>query len=570
MSSPEVAAVLIADFTIAGLAPFFAGGEPPIVKAAVAPFDQVVPLLLDGSAECWKAQPEIAVVWTRPQAAIKSFARVLDHERVTMDDLLGEVDRFADCLRTASTRVGALIVPTWTWPNHDRGLGVLNLDPEVGPAYHLMRMNIHLADTVAHDPAIHVLDAARWVGQAGPDASSPKLWHLGKIAFGPQVFRHAAADIKAAIRAMKGDARKVVILDLDDTLWGGVVGDVGWEALNLGGHQPIGEAFTAFQRALKRLTNRGVLLAIVSKNTEAIALEALDRHPEMVLRRNDFAGWRINWDDKVHNIIALSSDLKLGLESVVFIDDNPAERSRVREALPAVFVPEWPTDKLLYEQALTALTCFDTVTLSTEDRARTRMYVSERERDAVKGSVQSIEEYLALLGLKVEAEPLNGSNAVRAIQLLNKTNQMNLATRRFTEAQYLQWASADTHRVLVFRVSDRFDDYGLTGLASLAIEESECQVVDFVLSCRVMGRGVEQTMLHALVEQARSLGLGRLLAVFSPTPRNGPCKAFFDERSGFVRSADGVRYTWDLKNPYPPPKHVELRSLFGTRVSAEP
>jgi FkbH-like protein len=306
------------------------------------------------------------------------------------------------------------------------------------------------------------------------------------------------------------------------------------------------------------LTNRGVLLAIVSKNTEEIALEAVDRHPEMVLRRDDFVAWRINWDDKVQNTIALVSELRLGLESVVFIDDNPAERARVREGLPQVLVPEWPEDKLLYEQALTELTCFDTVALSTEDRSRTRTYVSERERTAARQSAQSVEEYLALLGLRVDVEPLTRSNSLRAVQLLNKTNQMNLATRRFTEAQYLQWASAETNHVFVYHVRDRFDNYGLTGVASLCVNGTDGQVLDFVLSCRVMGRGVEQTMLYALAEEGRRLGLTRLVASYMPTPRNGPCKAFFDEASGFDRSDDGLHYGWDFSRQYLAPAHVEV------------
>jgi FkbH-like protein len=561
-----VPALLISDFTIGALASFLSSAEPPVVAAVPAPFDQVVPVLLDGTADCWRGSPEIAVVWTRPNVAIPAFARVLNFERIPVSELLAEVDRFVECLRLAAARVRALLVPTWTWPSYDRGLGVLSFDPELGPAYLLARMNLRLAEAVAGDARIRVLDAGRWVAQAGADASSPKLWHLGKIAFGPDVFKSAAADIKAAVSALAGLARKLVVVDLDDTLWGGVVGDVGWQGLNLGGHHAIGEAFTAFQRALKRLSMRGVVLAIVSKNTEHLALEAIDCHPEMVLRRQDFVGWRINWDDKVQNIVSLASELNLGLESVVFIDDNPAERARVRAALPQVLVPEWPADKLLYAQALAELTCFDTWSMADEDRVRTRMYVSERERNLAKGAAQSIEQYLGSLGLKVNAQRLGPSTLPRATQLLNKTNQMNLTTRRLTEAQYLEWSASDSHHVLVFRVVDRFDDYGLTGIASLAVNGRRGAVSDFVLSCRVMGRGVEETMLHALAEYGRSCGLTELVATYIETPRNAPCKAFFDERSGFTRSDERSEYVWDLTRAYPGPAHVDadLSSVIGT------
>jgi FkbH-like protein len=561
MTKDPVRCLLIADSTIDGLAPFLAAeADAPPIQTQVAPFGQVTPVLLDGDLACWRFEPEVAVVWTRPQAAIPSFARLLACERVNPEDLLAEVDRFAEQLRVAARRVRALFVPTWTWPAHDRGLGLLNLDVTVGSAYHLMRMNARLAEAVRADRNIHLLDAGRWLALGGPAACNPKLWFLGKIAFGPEVFKHAAADIKAAVRALKGLARKLVVLDLDDTLWGGVVGDIGWENLKLGGHDHLGEAFRAFQRALQALTNRGVVLGIVSKNTEAVALEAIDRHPEMVLRRRHFAGWRINWQDKAQNLIDLTAELNLGLEAVVFIDDNPAERARVREALPQVLVPEWPADKLLYEKALGELTCFDAPTLSAEDQARTRMYAAERERNAARSSAQSVEEYLASLALEVTVERLAPANLARAAQLLNKTNQMNLTTRRLTEGQLLAWAQAEGQFTHVFRVRDRFDDYGLTGIASLKREGGTAILADFVLSCRVLGRGVEQVMLSTMAECARSVGSRRLVAHYLPTERNGPCKSFFDDHSGFARLGESG-YVWELSRAYPAPGHVTVRHV---------
>jgi FkbH-like protein len=552
--------LLIADFTVSGLAGFLGLDEPPpALDATTAPFDQVVPTLLDEHAECWESNPSLALVWTRPQTIAKTFARVLNHERVPPNAVRAEVDQFVETLRMAARRVAAVFVPTWTWPSYDRGLGVLNMDPTIGPTYFLSKMNTWLAEAAADDSAIHVLDAGRWVAQAGALASHPKLWHLGKIAFGPEVFKHAASDIKAAVRALEGAARKLVVVDLDDTLWGGVVGDIGWQNLDLGGHSPAGEAFTAFQRALKRLTSRGIVLAIVSKNTESLALEAIDSHPEQVLRRNDFVGWRINWDDKARNIVSLVSELNLGLDSVVYIDDNPAERARIRQALPQVLVPDWPADKMVYEQALAELTCFDGIALSEEDRARTRMYVAERQRHDAEQSAQSIEAYLLSLGLAVTVERLGPTNIVRAAQLLNKTNQMNLSTRRLSEVQFLEWAASTDHHVFVFRVRDRFEDYGLTGIASMTIEESQAMIADFVLSCRVIGRGVEETMLHVLVDQARSLGLRQLLARYDATPRNGPCRRFFDEKSGLSRNTDDLLFSWDLARPYSAPDYIAVR-----------
>jgi FkbH-like protein len=564
MNTAPADCLLIADFTVSGLVPFLrAAQEPPVLAAEVAPFDQVRSILLDASAPTWQSNPQMALVWTRPQAAIGPFGRFLQAEPVPTLEILEEVDRFAQCLRTAASRVGALFVASWTMPAYQRGLGLLNLDSQVGPAYQLLRMNARLIEAVAGDRNIHVLDAGRWVALAGQVACSPKLWHLSKIAFGPEVFKHAAADIKAAVRALKGQTRKLVVLDLDDTLWGGIVGDVGWENLKLGGHDPVGEAFQAFQRSLKALSRRGIALGVVSKNSEAIALEAIDRHPEMILRRDDFAAWRINWQDKVQNLVELVADVNVGLDAVVFIDDNPAERGRVREALPEVLVPDWPPDKLLYQRALEELTCFDSIAISNEDRRRSRTYAAERQRREAARAIPSVEEYLQSLGLKVIVERLGPANLVRAAQLLNKTNQMNLATRRMTEAQFLAWAQGAANHAFVFRVADRFDDYGLTGIATLSVVDGVGRVADFVLSCRVLGRGVEHTMLHVLAQCGQTEGARQLLVIPIPTSRNAPCLSFFGEQSGLVRPGEADGYTWDLAKLYPAPTHVQITGLEG-------
>ena len=236
------------------------------------------------------------------------------------------------------------------------------------------------------------MNTQRWIDAAGKDAVNPKRWYMAKLPFAHAVFKEAAKDLRAMLLGAYGQSRKLLLLDLDDTLWGGIVGEDGWEKLNLGGHDPIGEAFLDFQRALKSLSRQGVLLGIVSKNDEAVALEAFRRHPEMALRVEDFAGRRINWEDKAKNIVELTRELNLGLQSVVFIDDNPYERARVRETLPEVFVPEWPEDKMSYRAALLSLGCFDRPRITEEDKRRTEMYAGEARRNALKADVGSLDE----------------------------------------------------------------------------------------------------------------------------------------------------------------------------------
>ncbi len=556
--------VTLSDFNISNFDALLAHDETaPAVEVVRTGFGQLHPCLLDPNASCWRQEPDAALVWTRPEAAVPAFRRRRSFEPVTTEELLEGVDAFVRQLMLLAGRVGTVLVPTWTLPPEERGLGLLDLRPDLGIADGLLRMNLRLAESLADQPGFYVLDAGRWVHAGGRMACNPKLWARAKIPFSNQVFQAAVVDVKAALRAVRGEAKKLVIVDLDNTLWGGVVGDDGWEGLQLGGHDPAGEAFVTFQHALKALTNRGILLGIVSKNTETVALEAITKHPEMVLRLEDFAGWQINWEDKARNVAALTEELNLGLQSVVFIDDNPFERARVREALPEVLVPEWPEDPLLYARTLQTLDVFDTATLTGEDRRRAEMYRAEQRRRTLKQSVQSLEDWLATLEMVVQVEPFNEANRARVVQLLNKTNQMNLRTRRLTDAELEAWVAEEGHVLRAFRVSDRFGEAGLTGILSLERRGDDVHLADFVLSCRVMGRQVEETMVAVAVQLARELGGARLVAEYLPTPKNKPCLEFW-RRAGWVAEptepAEGepVRFTWMLNEGYPVPSHISL------------
>ena len=274
------------------------------------------------------------------------------------------------------------------------------------------------------------------------------------------------------------------------------------------------------------------------------------------MRKDDFAGWRINWNDKAANIAELAKELNLGLDAVVFIDDNPVERARVREALPDVLVPEWPADKRLYPHALRSLDCFDKPAISEEDRQRPQMYVSERQRTELKSSASSVEEWLRTLDLKVKVEPLNAANIGRLTQLFNKTNQMNLSTRRLTEQELLAWSGADNRRVWGFHVADRFGDSGLTGILGVEAQDGQAKIVDFILSCRVMGRKIEETMLHVAVDWSRSARLKDVRAVYSPTAKNKPTLGFL-EKSGLQRAGEN-QFVWDARQSYPLHPAVQL------------
>ncbi|MES1174312.1 MAG: HAD-IIIC family phosphatase [Myxococcales bacterium] len=551
--APAYRGTLISDFTIDELVDELAAPSAlPPLGAEVAPYGQVTQFLMQPASE---DAADFAVVWTRPEISVPSFARVLAYEEVSTAELAAELAQFTALITRAAASYKAVFVPTWVQPAWARGRGMS--DARAGGATRtLTSLNLQLMEALESVPNVFVLDAQRWLPGAARSSHNPRGWYLGKVALPRGVMREAAADIRAAFVGLRGAAKKLLVLDLDDTLWGGIVGDAGWENLRLGGPDPQGESFADFQRAIKNLKRRGVVLALVSKNEESVALEAIRNHPEMVLKEDDFVGWRINWTDKARNISELTTELNLGLQSVVFIDDNPIERARVREALPEVFVPEWPEDKLLYASAFAQLRCFDAPAVSREDLERTRMYAEERKRDNLQKEVGSIEEWLKSLQIKVRAEPLAASNLARATQLLNKTNQLNLSTRRLNEAELTAWAAGPNHKLWVVSVSDRFGDAGLTGIVSIEVEGSTARIVDYVLSCRVMGRKVEETLLHLAVTAAIDAGASRVDAVYLKTAKNKPCLTVFNA-SGFAAD-EGDVFRWDASRAYALPEVIDL------------
>ena len=557
--SKSVNGLLISDFNIENFAAYLRNDPAePRLECEAAPFGQITQSLLDDSLPFWKNAPGFVVVWSRPESVLESFARALAGLPVDPAALRQEVDDFCHQLKLAKDRTRIVFVPTWVVPAMHSGHGLLDLAKDVGVTRLLLQANLRLLENLDGLPNVVPLNTARWVELAGEKAFNPRLWYLGKVPFGNELFKAAVRDLKSGLRGWQGRSRKLVVLDLDDTLWGGIVGDVGWQNVVLGGHDATGEALVDFQRELQGLTRRGIVLAIASKNEESVALEAIRQHPEMVLKLDDFAAWRINWQDKAQNILELLAELNLGIESVVFIDDNPVERARVREALPDVLVPEWPEDKRLYPHALRSLDCFDKPSISDEDRQRPQMYATERRRTELKSQAGSVEDWLQTLDLRVGLEPLQPANVARLTQLLNKTNQLNLSTRRLTEAEFLAWAEPKHRRVWGFHVADKFGDSGLTGILSLESTERTGRIVDFILSCRVMGRKVEETLIHVAVEWARAAGLTELQATYLPTPKNKPCYDFF-KRSGLEQAQENL-FRWDTRQEYRLPAVIRLLS----------
>jgi FkbH-like protein len=558
MNQQKFNSLIISDFNTGVLAGYLNNDTtPPITNTTAAPFGQVIPTLIGKDLDCWKNTYDSAIIWTQPENVIESFKHILNYQPIPVDKILREVDEYTLALMNLRDKVNSVFIPTWILPTYHRGYGMLEMKNGIGITNILARMNLKLSENLNNTRNFYLLNTRKWIESVGKNAFTPKLWYMGKIPFSNEVFKEAMKDIKLALGSLTGNSKKLIILDLDNTLWGGIAGEIGQKNIRLGGHDPEGEAFVDFQKTLKAFINRGILLGIVSKNEEHTALETINTHPEMILRLNSFAGWKINWDDKAKNIVDLVSDLNLGLQSVVFIDDNPVERARVKEALPEVLVPQWPQDKMLYKKALLSLSCFDAPLISKEDSQRTKMYAIKRQSDNLKTKIPSLDDWLKTLEIKVKIEKLTDTNLQRIIQLLNKTNQMNLATRRITESELVNWIKNNTLRLWAFRVSDKFGDSGLTGIISLENKDKTGWIKDFVLSCRVIGRKIEETMLYTVFTQAKSLELDELKAKYIPTTKNSPCLQFW-KKSGFNHSKKENLFTWKTKNTYPKPENIQI------------
>ncbi|OSM07122.1 HAD-IIIC family phosphatase [Magnetofaba australis] len=566
-SAPHAAApfslLLVSDFNVGSLVGLLnnAPSSRPL-QARAAPFGQAIPTLLQ-LAQSAQPQHDALLAWSRAEAISPAYAALLAGDPGALADLDADVEAFAARLLAARAGASAILVPTWTRPWSERGLGLMDMSAPDGAGAALLRMNARLLERLSGERGVYLLDAARWQAAVGPDAINPRQWYLTKSPFANPLFKLAAQEIANALQALMETPRKLVVVDLDNTLWGGIVGEVGPLNVTLGGHSPVGEAFVDFQRGLLALRRRGALLAICSKNQESVALEAIANHPEMALRPDDFSAWRINWEDKAANIADIAAELNLGLQSVVFLDDSRGERERVRAALPEVLVPDLPESPMLYRRLLDGLHCFDSAQMTAEDRQRSQMYETERQRQAGRAQVGDLSAWLASLEMVVEVAPLNPDNLPRAAQLLNKTNQMNLRTRRMSEAELSAWAAQPQCAMWVFRVADKFGDLGVVALLGVEIEGDTAQVSDFVVSCRAFQRGLEETMLAYALEQLRgrsgaTSAVAQCRAEFLPTAKNAPCLEFWTKRSSFAQETERC-FTYSLSASLPIPAHVRCR-----------
>lgn len=564
-SQPAPVLAVLSSFTTEVLKPYLvvAAHDAGLdVDPWFGPFGQLDQMVLPTDSPLWKASPRVVWLAVRPEdidpdwlhataAKPEERAARLEAIRRRVIDLAKEARKRSTC---------SLLVSNFAISTSER-LSVFDASDPDGFAALLAQSNRELARQLADIPDAYVLDYAGLVARQGAGQwQDPKMWFMARVS--------ATAENQLALcallaRTMAGVMRpraKCVVLDLDNTLWGGVLGEDGVGGIQLGPDYP-GNVYKRFQSYLMSLRDRGILLAVASKNDEPAVLEALESHTEMLIRREHIACLRANWNPKPGNLKEIAKALNIGLDSLVFVDDNPVERAAVRAELPMVHVVELPQDPMGFLPALQNTALLDQPKLLAEDRLRAESYQSDEKRRIAESKAPSVEEFLHSLKMVAETGPADSATIPRIHQLFQKTNQFNLTTRRPSLEDARRWMEAKDMVVRWLRVKDHYGDLGLicTGMARQEDERSWV-VEDFLMSCRAMGRGVETAFLTDLIAQVRLRGAERLVGIYRQTPKNS-CVADFYQKHGFSPLAAGTgseqRFELDLRTlPFRWPLHI--------------
>jgi FkbH-like protein len=409
-------------------------------------------------------------------------------------------------------------------------------------------INRELAESVpgSGDILLDLAALAETVGLA--DWHNTQLWNMAKFSFSDELIPLYADHVARIVAAVRGKSAKVLVLDLDNTVWGGVIGDDGLEGIKIAQGDARGEAHLAVQRMALELRQRGIVLAVSSKNTDEVAREPFEKHPEMLLKLDHIAVFQANWNDKATNIQAIAEELSLGLDSMVFLDDNPVERGLVRTLLPQVRVPELPDDPAWYVRTLAAAGYFEAVAFASEDLKRAGFYQDNAKRASLQRQMGGVDAYLASLDMTITFQPFDATGRARIVQLINKSNQYNLTTRRYTEPEVIDAENDPNVFTLQVRLADIFGDNGMISVVICRPAGASVWDIDtWLMSCRVLGRKVEHMVLGELLKHARAAGIRTVHATYEPTDRN---KLVVDHyaKLGFTKIAEDAfgQTCWEL------------------------
>ena len=556
---PPLRVAVLRNFTAEGLLPVLAG---EIVRAGFAPkfhigdFDAVAADVLNPDSALYRFQPDFVILaqWLEGlQPALVNRFLTLSGEQVE-DALAALMDQQRSLLSALRERSKAVVLVNNFPIPPSPTLGILDAQQSAGQTAAVLRLNARLATVCQAVGDAYVVDLMRLVGDVGyRNAVNERFWQTARAPLAPPGLIAYGQECGRFFRALRGRARKCLVLDCDNTLWGGIVGEDGLDGIKCDTTYP-GSCYRALQEEALNLHHRGVILALCSKNNEADVMQVLREHPDMVLREAHFAITMINWDDKVTNLRRIAAELNIGLDSLVFVDDNPFETNYVSEHLPEVAVIPLTSNLAGHRAALARSGLFDTLSVSDEDRKRTAMYRSDRQRKELERSTGSLAEYLAGLETRAEFGPPRRTEIARVAQLTQKTNQFNLTTRRYSEGEITALAGGEDSEVTRLTAADKVSDLGLVGVAVTRYRGEVAEIDSFLMSCRALGRGLEDGLLHIVADNARRRGATTVRGVFRKTRKNDLCVDFY-QRNGFARTESTAEGSvWELAGDRPLPE----------------
>lgn len=553
---------LLSNATTDLLVPALVGTAPRhglALDVVAAPFDQVMQEALNPDSALQRARPD-AVLLALDHRALGFQANPTDDGEAVVTAALDKVRAIRAGLRTGC---GAALIVQTVPPVPKPLFGSLDYRVPAARPRLIEDFNRGLAQQIEGEPDL-LLDVAGLAATVGYEAwHDPVQWYLAKLSFTQRLVPLYADHVARLLAAMRGLSRKCLVLDLDNTVWGGVVGDDGLEGIEVGQGSPRGEAYLAIQQMALDLRARGIVLAVCSKNDEAVVRQALREHPDMLLREHHIAALQANWVDKPANLRAIAEILNIGVDSLVFVDDNPAERAIVRRELPEVAVPELPEEQALYPRVVLAAGYFEAVAFSGDDRKRAEQYQANARRAELQAGATDIEGYLRSLAMTIRFAPFDKAGRSRVAQLINKSNQFNLTTRRYTEAEVAELEANPEAFTLQVRLEDKFGDNGMISVVICRPADAgrTWEIDTWLMSCRVLGRRVEQAVLNRIAEAARGAGVQALVGRFLPSGRNGLVRDHYPGLGFAPMASDQAggtlwRLPLDTFEPFPVPMAV--------------
>ncbi len=549
---PLFKAAVLRNFTLDPIIPVIkgeialAGFYPEIYLGG---YDTIAQDVFEPKSALYGFEPDVVILVQWLEAL--SPALTVRFPSLSNGEVDAEIERIADFTEELVTalrkNIGApVLLNNFPLP-HRPALGIMDAQSENHQSHAIMKLNLELLRRMRKVRDVYLIDYMSLMARLGSGSGlDERYWHIGRAPIGKNALVPIGQEYGKFFRALHGKARKCLVLDCDNILWGGIIGEDGPEGIQLGSAYP-GSCYQAFQREVLNLHDRGVILALCSKNNEADVLEVLRTNPDMVLREDNFSSLKIDWNDKVTNLMRIAEELNIGLDSMVFVDDSQFECDRVREELPQIAVLQLSSDPSTFCSRLCARAYFDTLTFSKEDRTRNRMYRDETKRKKLRSSSGSLEAYLAKLEMVAAVGAADEASIPRISQLTQKTNQFNLTTCRYTEGDIRAFAAGSKTGVYTVKLSDRISDMGLVGTAIVKYAGEAAEIDTFLLSCRAIGRGVEDALLTHVLNSAGAKGCSRVVGRYLATKKNAQVADFF-KRKGFSLVNESERGSdWELQ-----------------------